>query len=214
MSVSSSDESEYACREPTTWHHQKHDPSDFCKRMMNYYASHGDLGRLRWLHDNCAAKYSAEAMDGAATNGHLEVVKWLHDVLSVDSAAMRNSAGTFLESIGFGDWDGGNSTGNCTTAAMDGAAMNGHLNVVKWLHKNRPEGCTTSAMDEAARNGHFSVVLWLHCNRKEGCTTAAIDGAANGGHHQVVEWLHQTRSEGCTHDAMINAASKGFLDIV
>ncbi|KAE9310847.1 hypothetical protein PR003_g20165, partial [Phytophthora rubi] len=105
MSVSSSDESEYACREPTTWHHQKHDPSDFCKRMMNYYASHGDLGRLRWLHDNCAAKYSAEAMDGAATNGHLEVVKWLHDVLSVDSAAMRNSAGTFLESIGFGDWD-------------------------------------------------------------------------------------------------------------
>ncbi|KAE9280104.1 hypothetical protein PR003_g28049, partial [Phytophthora rubi] len=105
MSVSSSEESEYAYREPVTWHHQKHDPSDFCKRMMNYYASIGDLGRLRWLYDNCDAKYSAEAVDGAATNGHLEVVKWLHDVLSVDSAAMRNSSGTFLESIGFGDWD-------------------------------------------------------------------------------------------------------------
>lgn len=27
-------------------------------------------------------------------------------------------------------------------AAMDLAAANGHLDVVKWLHENRTEGCT------------------------------------------------------------------------
>ncbi len=46
--------------------------------------------------------------------------------------------------------------------AMDRAAANGHLEVVRWLHANRTEGCTTSAMDDAAKNGHLEVVQWLH----------------------------------------------------
>lgn len=29
-----------------------------------------------------------------------------------------------------------------STKAMDLAAANGHLDVVKWLHENRTEGCT------------------------------------------------------------------------
>ncbi|CAN0442462.1 unnamed protein product, partial [Discosporangium mesarthrocarpum] len=43
--------------------------------------------------------------------------------------------------------------------AMDMAAANGHLDVVKWLHKHRPSvGCTTNAMDSAAERGHLEVV--------------------------------------------------------
>ncbi|GMF23884.1 unnamed protein product [Phytophthora fragariaefolia] len=215
MSTPTSEE-EYAGREPSTWHQQKHGSSDFCKRMKNYCATKGELRCLKWLHDYCDAEFSAEAMDGAATNGHLEVVKWIHDVFSESSTTMRrstNSSTDVTPSWNFGLYSG-DSAPHCTTAAMDGAAMNGHLSVVKWLHKNRTEGCTASAMDEAARNGHFNVVLWLHCNRKEGCTTAAIDGAASNGYLTIVEWLHKARSEGCTAQAMINAASKGFLEVV
>ena len=76
-----------------------------------------------------------------------------------------------------------------TFIAMNLAARNGHLEVVKWLHQNRTEGCTTDAMDHAASNGHLDVVKWLHQNRKEGCTKDAMDWAAGNGHLEVVNFL-------------------------
>jgi len=48
---------------------------------------------------------------------------------------------------------------------MDGAAWNGHLETVKWLHANRTEGCTKSAMDGSAWYGHLDTVMWLHENQ-------------------------------------------------
>jgi hypothetical protein len=50
----------------------------------------------------------------------------------------------------------------CTGWAMNLAAANGHLEVVKWLHANRREGCMMDAMEYAARNGHLEVVKFLH----------------------------------------------------
>lgn len=43
------------------------------------------------------------------------------------------------------------------TEAMDEAAKNGHLEVVRWLHENRIEGCTGGAMDMASRHGYLDV---------------------------------------------------------
>ncbi|OWZ01920.1 hypothetical protein PHMEG_00026612 [Phytophthora megakarya] len=116
--------------------------------------------------------------------------------------------------------------------AMRVAAMNGHLDVVKWLHEMRTEGCSVDAMDAGAlyghadvvqsiqgmyniRNGrHLNVVQWLHNNTSAGCTTEAMDKAATNGHFKVVEWLHEHRSEGCTTTAMDGAAQNGHLNIV
>src|SRR6476661_2624364 len=94
------------------------------------------------------------------------------------------------------------------------AAMNGHLNVIKWLHENKKEGCTTRAMDWAADHGHLEIVKWLHENRKEGCTTGAMDRAATNSHLEVVKWLHENRKEGCTTWAIDCAAVNGHLEIV
>jgi len=44
--------------------------------------------------------------------------------------------------------------------AMDDAAWNGHLEVVKWLHTNRLEGCTVDAMNWAAAHGHLEIMKW------------------------------------------------------
>ena len=76
-----------------------------------------------------------------------------------------------------------------TKEAMNFAAMNGHLDVVKWLHENRKEGCTINAMDWGAKFGHLDIVIWLHDNRTEGCTTNAMDWAGGYGHLEVVKWL-------------------------
>ncbi|KAJ3270349.1 hypothetical protein HDU76_011172, partial [Blyttiomyces sp. JEL0837] len=99
----------------------------------------------------------------------------------------------------------------CTTRAMNLAAGNGHLDIVRFLHENRQEGCTTYAMDKAASNGHLDVVKFLHENRQEGCTTAAMDGAAHRGFLSVVRYLFLNRKEGCSPDAVYNVCdAMGF----
>lgn len=47
------------------------------------------------------------------------------------------------------------------------ASQNGHLELLK---SDQAKEFSTSAMDLAAANGHLEVVKWLHENRKEGCT--------------------------------------------
>ena len=84
---------------------------------------------------------------------------------------------------------------------MDHVVANGKHHLL-----NRRSTLTTAAMDGAARNGHITTVQFLHENRKEGCTTAAVDGAATFGHHEIVRWLLFNRKEGCTQNALNMAA--------
>ncbi|CAK4157269.1 unnamed protein product [Aphanomyces euteiches] len=77
----------------------------------------------------------------------------------------------------------------CTVHAMDGAATNGHLEVVKYLHSNRTEGCTPNAIDLAASNGYLDVVRFLTENRTEGRTNFAYKAAKEHGHYEVVDYL-------------------------
>ena len=172
-------------------------------------------------------------IDLAARHGHLEVVEWLHNRRYTDNVffSFLLSANPFYN----------NRNEGCTRNAMDYAARNGYLDVVKFLHNNRNEGCTIKAMDWAARCGHLDVVKFLHnngkkCitnamnwaakyghldivkflhdNREEGCTTRAMDSAAWSGHLDIVIWLHNNRTEGCTTYAMNGATRNGHLDIV
>lgn len=46
-------------------------------------------------------------------------------------------------------------TESCTTAAMDWAAGEGHLEIVEWIHGNRKEGGSYFAMDLASKYEHF-----------------------------------------------------------
>ena len=77
-----------------------------------------------------------------------------------------------------------------TETAMDWAAENGHLKVIKWLHTNRSEGCTVDAMNWAASTGQLEVIKWLHINRSEGCIASAINRAAINNHLDVINWLN------------------------
>lgn len=76
-------------------------------------------------------------MDNEAECRYLEVVKLLHSI----------------------------STEGCTQAAMHYAAMNGHLDVVKWPYENRAESCFTRAMDET---DSLEILQWLHEHRSAG----------------------------------------------
>jgi hypothetical protein len=101
-----------------------------------------------------------------------------------------------------------------TTYAIDWAATDGRLDIVKWLHENRAEGCTTNAMDCATGYGNLEMVKWLHENRTEGCTKDAMMMAAKYGHLEMVEWLYENRTECCSKDDAKLAAKYKHLDLI
>jgi hypothetical protein len=84
-----------------------------------------------------------------------------------------------------------------TPYAMDVAALNGHLEVVQWLHENRKEGCTKIAMDGAAMCGHLEVVKYLHENGKVGCNEVTMVKVAECGRFEVLKWLYENLNEEC-----------------
>ena len=110
-------------------------------------------------------------------------------LLSTIFSFNHDTNGDIAAMIGYLDGIVYNTNLTFSKKAMNWAAENGHLDVVKWLHENRQEGCTRMAMNNAAENGHLGMVKWLHNNREEGCTMYAMNWAAAAGHLHVVNWL-------------------------
>ena len=154
------------------------------------------------------------APDTAAEYGNLRIIKYLH----------KKSIGSWGETMDWAAMNGhfdviyflhNNRAEGCTSITMDGAVKNGHLEVVKFLHEfYADEDYSTAAMNAAAKNGHLRVVEFLHYNRGEGCTTDAMDEAAARGYLKVVEFLHHHRAEGCTIQAMKGAAYNNHFKMV
>ncbi|KAF4314927.1 hypothetical protein BBO99_00006649 [Phytophthora kernoviae] len=99
--------------------------------------------------------------------------------------------------------------------ALDTAAAQGDLVMVKRLHEDGRWPCSSVAMDTAAGNGHLEVVKFLHDNRREGGTAIAMCSAAGNGHLEVVEWLHKNRgSDGYRSLVLDLAATNGHVDVL
>lgn len=148
-----------------------------------YLTVEGNVDHIKKMHEFLVEFYPQIVIRCACSYGHLAIVEWLYD----------------------------NSTE--FTAKIEIAAMNGHLNVVKFLHGKLGVPCTPNAMDVAAIHGHLDVVKWLHHHCHLGCSTDAMDGAASEGHLNVLRWLDLHRSEGCTVNAMNGAAQRGHAEI-
>ncbi|KAF0720834.1 Aste57867_29 [Aphanomyces stellatus] len=101
-----------------------------------------------------------------------------------------------------------------STAAIDNAATNGHLDMVQYLHAQRESKCTTQAMDGAAANGHLEVVQFQHDHRTEGCTTNAEDAASLYGHDAIVRFLLAKRNEGGGVKATNGYLARGDINMV
>ncbi|KAK1946583.1 putative ankyrin repeat protein [Phytophthora citrophthora] len=74
-------------------------------------------------------------------------------------------------------------------AAMDAAAGQGRLEVVKWLIERDLGRGTTVAFHVAAMGGHLEVARYLHAQGFTGCHLGTVQMAASGGHLSVVQWL-------------------------
>ena len=94
-------------------------------------------------------------------------------------------------------WARTNKYGSYSSTTCQNAARGGHLETVKWLHRdNCPWDEATCAA--AARGGHLDVLQWA---RENGCpwdeeTCAA---AASGGHLDVLQWARENGVLGMIH---------------
>ncbi|OQS03897.1 hypothetical protein THRCLA_03818, partial [Thraustotheca clavata] len=73
--------------------------------------------------------------------------------------------------------------------AIDTAARQGDLALIKELHQRGLGRASSKAMDEAAGKGRFAIVQYLQEHRSEGCTIEGIEKAWKGRHFEIVDYL-------------------------
>jgi hypothetical protein len=181
--------------------------ADFCKKYKLRWWSRRPPPHATWAMVNACRfghlalveflcermHFSIHEFNIACAKGHLAVVQFLHGRRDTHKMSLRvyedyylhAQADTTLYYI-YDYEDEGDDTDE--TNAMDGAAQNGHLAVVQFLHQvGMPY--TTYAMDFAAGEGHLDVVRFLHDVVGANCTANALDHACRMGHLPVVEYL-------------------------
>ncbi|EFA76908.1 hypothetical protein PPL_09660 [Heterostelium album PN500] len=105
----------------------------------------------------------------------------LKSVEPIKNACIRGDLNMVVKLVDYGF--------SVTTDAMDEAAANNHLALVKYLHHNRSEGCTTAGLNQALANGNIEVIQFLHSNRSERFNYIGIDKALANGHQEIIEFV-------------------------
>lgn len=102
--------------------------------------------------------------------------------------------------------------GHCSKYIMDWAAEFGHLEILKWLYEKGLE-CGYMTMWYAVRYNHLDIVKWLH-EKNENLSINMMHNAAECGHLEIVRWLHNNTIELYIDSAMYYAAINGHLEIM
>lgn len=91
-------------------------------KAMDSAAGKGRMETVQWLHNNRQEGCTSTAIVDEARNGHLEMLKWLHvNQPNISSECRTNE----------------NHNSRIAQSLMNGAAANGHLEVVQRLHGKR-----------------------------------------------------------------------------
>ncbi|EQC38209.1 hypothetical protein SDRG_04636 [Saprolegnia diclina VS20] len=98
-----------------------------------------------------------------------------------------------------------------TPGALTLAAACGHLSLLQLLATHLP--IPSAAMDLAATNGFLDIVRDCHAAGVVE-TQQAIDGASANGHVDVVTFLHQQCGAVCSRDALLAAIAHVHVDVV
>lgn len=182
------------------------------KLKIERVMSLGNIETWEYLHESGADIISDEAIKCAANNGPLNVVKYLHE----NGADIKACTSLFMCEI---KNDKIVSEKKVTTSnqVIVYAAMNGQLDIVKYLHENGAdiEKDDNNALEMAARNGHLDVVKYLHENGADVDKCSALEVAATHNHMDVVKYLYENGAsikEHCSGMTSLILAERGELE--
>lgn len=156
--------------------------------LMKAAAMNGHLDTLQWLHAQDVT-CNAGAMDEAAANGHLQVVEWLHANRSEGCTSQAIKKAAFNGHLAVVQWLHEHKAFRLDRDLMLKAAWRGHLSVVQYIveHGDRSEWWTGQEMKGAAREGHIQTVRWMHENGLDGDVDLGM--VISNGHLNVLRYL-------------------------
>jgi hypothetical protein len=136
---------------------------------------------------------------------------YVNNIVKYDCYDLKNINPTFFDYItGYGHLDilkklpNDDNINLITDAGLYLAAINGHLEVIKWLFVNRHEFHINNLekmfdpdiIDHAACFGQLEVIKWLHYNYGEFITCdRAMNLSAMNCHNDIFKWLHNNRTD-------------------
>lgn len=135
------------------------------KQGIIYAVINGHLTTAQWLYRKGYSTPSSQAVSYAARIGRVDIIRWLLSVMDDKS---------------------------CGTDVMDYAALNGHLETIKWLSANTMFAPSKHAIMWASEYNHLDVVMWLYKNYKwpRAEIAEAMEVAATYGNLEILKWLY------------------------
>ena len=105
----------------------------------------------------------------------------------------------------------------CTARAMNWAAMDGHLHVIRWLSKNKCKGWSGWSSDtiiNAATYGYLDIIQWCYDpyyyrESNMWVTQQIMDKAAGNGHLEIVQWVYKKTQIPCSIAGINTSATNG-----
>ena len=147
-----------------------------------------------------------ELMEAAAVGGQVEVLQWIWNELSTEfkeeyivdvdpgffyhliEKAVKANHIDVLEWISFSfQWSGETEELHETIGIMIEAALNGNINIVRWLSSKNIKECGLSCIEAAVRGGNLEVLKYV---RELGCPWSNKVGilAALKGNLEILKW--------------------------
>lgn len=97
---------------------------------------------------------------------------------------------------------------------IDLAALNGHLDIIKYIDIMTVEELSFNAIGNAAENGHLETLRWLYYNRKEGNINNILYKPIRYGHLDIVKFLYSVGITKCKPIPTNVAIVSGHIHIV
>ena len=103
-----------------------------------------------------------------------------------------------------------------TGVAIDDAAENGNLDVIKWFDKSKYEFNYKYAIDNAAKNGYLDIIKWFDNSRHQFKYTGhTTNNAVLYGHYDIILWFLESKHDfKCLVDAIDSAWKMGRIDML
>ncbi|KAJ0401128.1 hypothetical protein P43SY_007219 [Pythium insidiosum] len=153
-------------------------------------AEQGHLAVLQWLRKHRVVPFLSSTIKAAVEHGHVAVVQWLR---GLRVPWPEQPAVGFL------------------------AAKNGHLDMIKWLHRHAepPSDVLTSlTVTFAAEGGHLEMLQYLEQACGLAGNNVTTTATAAKGHLDVLRHLHERSLAPFNSDAFVGAALGGHVAVL
>jgi Ankyrin repeats (many copies) len=185
---------------------------DYSHLISLYAADGGHLAILEWMKDNYNDGWrNNDILERSAEGGHFEVLKWLfsNNVGTSYNIMIKGVLGGNVEMMEWLIQRGYQFVKYEDDYYCSYAAMNGHIEMLKWL-RNNAISWSRDTCGSAAKYGHLDTLKWL---RQNGCPwdEQTCHAAAARGHLEILQWA---RANGCPWNEDTANKAKSHLNIL